>query len=285
MKNNNCLTDTEIKQEELRILRSFDAFCKERGLRYSLAFGTLLGAVRHQGFIPWDDDIDVCMPRPDYEMLLSLAEQLEGQFGLRIASARGDQPYPIPFSKVVDPAIQVRESSLAIDLDESLWIDVFPVDGVQMPDTEFKKLLKAQWNGMRMLGITLHRNPSCIKEMAQRIIRRFSPSPLKIAKAMDDALRVLDFSGAAYVSFVAGSNPGSSALFEKQRFLETVPMAFEGKEFPVMACWKEHLTSFYGDYMQLPPPNQRFSHGVNAWRRTPEQKLYLDDNQVRTTTR
>lgn len=260
------LTDAEIKQEELRILCSFDAFCKEHGLQYSLAFGTLLGAVRHQGFIPWDDDIDVCMPRPDYENLLAYGNELNERFGLRIVNIRGEQPYPIAFSKVINPSIQVEESKLAVSLDECLWIDVFPVDGIQMSRAEFKSLVKKHWNRMRILGLGLYHSPSRLQEIARRMLCLLLPSPLKVAKVMDDTLQALSFDGTAYVSDVAGSDPGKCVLLEKQGFMETIPVSFEGMQFPAMSCWEEYLTGLYGDYEKLPPPDERVSHGITAWR-------------------
>lgn len=264
----NYLTDAEVKHECLKVLELFDRFCNNLNLRYSLAYGTLLGAIRHQGFIPWDDDIDVCMPRPDYERLLANADKLENLFGLHIVNVRGEEPYPIAFSKVINPSIQVKESNLAIPLEESLWIDVFPVDGIRMSNAEFKRLMRKHWNRMRVLGLGLHRSSSLLKETFRRMTCFFLPSPLKVAKAMDDALRPLDFDDALYVSDIAGSDPGKYMLLEKQSFLKTTPVLFEGKQFPAMSCWKEYLTSLYGDYGQLPPPDERISHGITAWQRT-----------------
>lgn len=82
MSNITPLSIEELHQKELELLEAFDAFCSEHGLRYSLTAGTLLGAIRHKGFIPWDDDIDVCMPRPDYDRLATLAGELPA--GLRL---------------------------------------------------------------------------------------------------------------------------------------------------------------------------------------------------------
>lgn len=266
MKKIDFLTDADIKREELRILCMFDAFCKEYELRYSLAFGTLLGAIRHQGFIPWDDDIDVCMPRPDYEKLIVLSPNLLVQHNLRIDNIRTEKPFPIAFSKIVNPDIYVSEENLTRDLDEHLWIDVFPVDGIQLSPRCFNRLLKKHWNRMRLLGIGLHRHPSFLREIAQGIIRFFSPSPFQIAKRIDHDLSSFDFEAASYVSDIVGSDPGKSILLNKESFLKSVSVTFEGRSFPAMGCWREYLTGFYGDYQQLPPPEERVSHRITAWR-------------------
>ena len=88
------LSQEEMQKEELRLLDLFDRLCREHGLRYSLEYGTVIGAVRHKGFIPWDDDIDLSMPRPDYDKLVSLASEfdcedacLEGYFGMPLDCA------------------------------------------------------------------------------------------------------------------------------------------------------------------------------------------------------
>lgn len=124
------LSMQEVKAAELRLLRIFDCYCRENNLRYSLGSGTLLGAVRHKGFIPWDDDIDVIMPVEDYRKFLAGfasragAEQshvgLASQLNLKGSAA-------IPFEKLVDTSIEVKSAFIAEGIREYVWIDIFPI--------------------------------------------------------------------------------------------------------------------------------------------------------------
>ena len=119
------LSHEELQQEELRLLLAFDSLCKQQGLRYSLQAGTLLGAVRHRGFIPWDDDVDVSMPRPDYERLLTLGDLVPAPLGLVTPY---NSEFPLPFAKVVATNVRAQEEVAEGVLEEYLWIDVFPIE-------------------------------------------------------------------------------------------------------------------------------------------------------------
>lgn len=119
-------TIDEIHKIELEILIAFDEFCKEHNLRYSLGAGTLLGAVRHKGFIPWDDDIDLFMLRSEYDSMLEIAKTesvIAGRY--RIISPY-DEDMPYPFVKIIDIKTKVVEKGKNTDF--GLWLDIFPVD-------------------------------------------------------------------------------------------------------------------------------------------------------------
>lgn len=118
------LTLDEMKAVELGILKKFDSICKENGLEYSLAYGTMLGAIRHKGFIPWDDDIDVFMKREDYEKLLKLKYD-DGDF--EIKSYRYSKNYYFLYSKMVDKRTYICEDWRA-EKDMGLFVDIFPLD-------------------------------------------------------------------------------------------------------------------------------------------------------------
>ena len=118
------LTLDEMKAIELGILKKFDSICKENGLEYSLAYGTMLGAIRHKGFIPWDDDIDVFMKREDYEKLLALKYD-DGDF--EVKSYRYSKNYYFLYSKIVDKRTSICENWRA-EKDMGLFVDIFPLD-------------------------------------------------------------------------------------------------------------------------------------------------------------
>ena len=140
------LSLAEIQKAELDIMVVFDRVARENNLKYSLCAGTLLGAVRHKGFIPWDDDIDVTMPRPDYEKLLQLnREKSLWPQSLELCSFE-DGTLNSPYMKLFDRTTKIVEENYSQDDVRSLWIDIFPVDGVPADRKErvrhYRKALK-----------------------------------------------------------------------------------------------------------------------------------------------
>ena len=124
------LTDDELKQLELDIMKQFDAYCEKHDLRYYLYAGTLIGAVRHKGFIPWDDDIDVVMPRPDYEKLQLLLEKEPISPNIKLVNAKNYDLYPFPFLKLTDTRTSGIAKYMPKNYRMGVWIDVFPLDGL-----------------------------------------------------------------------------------------------------------------------------------------------------------
>lgn len=264
------LEPVEVKREILNILIRFDDVAKEQGLTYSLSYGTLLGAVRHKGFIPWDDDIDVVMPRPDYDRLIRLIES-----GLEVPGHRfvgyelGN--YPMPYLKLQNTQIAVSENYCDESLEAYLWIDIFPIDGVPADDYEYRSF----WRKARrkqLLGVMGH-----ISAMSgSNIVKKAVKFGLRLyCKYMGGAKRATDelvamchehaYADSEYVAdVVAGDNP--DARMAKNEFEKLISLEFEGHMFPAFQNYDKLLTHMYGDYMKLPPIEKRVSHGVVASR-------------------
>lgn len=259
---------SEIKNQELEILKTFHAFCEKHHLAYSLAGGTLLGAIRHQGFIPWDDDIDVFMLRPDYEAFLDLRHEYEKRFHYAIACNRDNAVFP--YTKIVDRSIQVKTRFNKSKSPEYLWIDVFPVDG--LPDGEktveqiyrkcnfYRKIFltcDSVWQEgstrVKKIGKLLLRVPACIYGK-----QRCSTKLDKIAKRYT-------IDNSRYVGNVSWGLYGKGERMVKDKYINQVCVEFEGCLFYAMEGWNEYLSGIYGDYMQLPPKNKRYAHGLVAW--------------------
>lgn len=249
------------------MLFAFADFCDEHGLYYSLSDGTLLGAIRHQGFIPWDDDIDLCMPRPDYERLIGLEDELKAETGYDLVNARNGK-MPRPFSKVLDPTVEVREACwhdrYAL---QGLWLDVFPVDGLPADSEERNALFASRDADLRKMWlVTLDYGKmgggmkNRLKGLAATVARRFF-DPYDISHRIEAQASSYGFDKADLVADVV-YDPAFREGIKREAFFQGEPVTFEGRTLNAMSCWDEMLTKEYGDYMQLPPEDQRASHSL-----------------------
>lgn len=264
------LNDKDIKLAEFNMLKKLVAFCDGNGLHYSFAGGSMLGAVRHQGFIPWDDDIDVSMPRPDYERLLRMSAAFRDETGLNLS---GYQEIPLhlsPFCKVTNPCIRAKAAN---ELAEGfLWIDVFPVDA--LPDDDVATRLIYRKAGMLQRALMLLvSEPSSGGTPLRRLAKRLL-SPLanlqglktQIGKQLTDLATSLSYDQTNQVGIVTWGLYGEGERISKSGYEKRVEVNFEGQTFLSMSCWHEYLSGLYGDYMTLPPEDKRIIHGLTAWR-------------------
>lgn len=262
-------SEEEVKSELVNLLVVFDEFCKENKLRYSLFAGTLLGAIRHQGFIPWDDDIDVCMPRSDYEKLLGIENQLPRGYGFL---TNKNSAFCSPFAKFCNFSIRSQEDAFKGVLEEYLWVDIFPMDGEQvdlpnwqMRQTRVTNLIRRR---ERMSVNPLQVHTVWWKKLARIPYKAFwsvMTNSVKLDADIDAELRRFDFEESGSVTSLAVCSKKPWCV-NKEDFLKFVPVDFEGRCFPAMGCSDEFLTQFYGDYMVLPPIGQRRTHHIKAWR-------------------
>ena len=251
------VTGEQLKKIQLEILDVVTQFCDANGIRYWLDSGTLLGAIRHKGYIPWDDDVDLGMLREDYERFLSIFNKSNDRY--RAVSLENDPMFYLPFTKVCDTTTVLSEP------DEKgfklhINVDVFPYD--RAPDDDkiagemfdhrdvlrrihsiqstpaFGNIVTKPLRGFRKLAYrVLYRG---------KIIQQMIDNATRFAKA--DTKRVEDFTGF------------SRMMCDRRVFDSFVLVEFEGKQYKAPVGWDEWLTCYYGDYMQLPPENERVTH-------------------------
>lgn len=261
----------QIKEVELNILLSFQKCCQENELMFYLCGGTMLGAARHKGFIPWDDDIDVCMPRPHYSRLIKLYRKnpniLPPHLKL-ICYEMGTMNYP--FMKIVDTRTRCAKEFLNEGGMDELWIDILPVDGLPADEKEVKKVYKEvslarqilMWNNAKIGNG---------KTAIRRILKYVAIPTAKLigTKRSNRFIRQLvrkhPYSRSEYVGIITWGLYGSSERMKKTEFETPVEVEFEGHLFPAMSCWKSYLENLYGDYMKLPPVEQRVTHDMKVW--------------------
>lgn len=259
------LTDKEVRAVQLRLLRQFDDLCKEHGLRYSLSAGTLLGAVRHGGYIPWDDDIDVMMPRPDYEKLKRL--KMPNNTLLLSPDTAKKYPYTQTFGKLCALDTCMIECPNSKKIQYHVCIDIFPIDGVPNDKEQHGRLYKrinryVLWN--YVLEVSFYNRHDETKNICMRLIwgmlwwvRQMLPKKIFARKAERIASRY-QFDECEYVGKMIFGY-GARERFERSDF-EISTVKFEGEMFCAIKGFDQYLATVFGDYMQLPPETERVSN-------------------------
>ena len=252
------LTIDELRHIQFAILEDIHSFCSQNGITYYLTYGTLLGAARHQGFIPWDDDIDICMPRPDYERFLQIYSSKE----YKLFHALDGTGYAIPFAKVSDMRTTVIENAnFAYPI--GVAIDVFPIDGLSKDFATAKKhhaKICCWRNLLNIKKIRLSKNRSLKRNAelcALKIVTFFIPYHTVLYRLMY-LMTKYDYLQSEYA---ADLNFGTERRIVHKRLFEgKTELLFEGKRFYVPQFYDELLTNIFGNYMQLPPEEKRKTH-------------------------
>ncbi len=263
------LTLRQTQDALLEILVVFDEICRKFGLCYSLAYGTLLGAVRHKGFIPWDDDVDVTMPRPDYERLHDMAERGEIVFpeGYLLSPDRGKNP-DYSFMKLMNSAYRISSSThLEVPY---LYLDIFPVDGVA--DDEATREKDARRNGILINETMLSHWPTIAGpwRIPVRILSLFPYVFLQLFGVRRRAVEKLNRNAQKY-PFETSRECDCTNFGENRVYVPTdwyrsyEETEFEGHKFMILTHWDEFLTKRYGDYMTPPPADRRETHSLKAY--------------------
>ncbi|MDO5101149.1 MAG: LicD family protein [Eubacteriales bacterium] len=257
------ITDLEeIQKRELEILDYVKETCDKLGLKYFLAYGTLIGAIRHKGFIPWDDDVDLCMLRDDYEKLQDyLIANEDEKFGLM--SYKNNQSYVYSFMKIYDKSTHLVERDVFVDAGIGLYIDIFPLDGYDDDESiraKMRKLIKKrQLSCYTFAGIYNSKNviSTMIRNMFV-VIYSFANArnyAEKIEK-LSMSRRIEDYEYCDYVGLKAMKRP----TIKKEWFAETIDVEFCGRFYKAPAMYDQVLRADYGDYMVLPPKDQQVTH-------------------------
>ncbi|MDE7266432.1 MAG: LicD family protein [Lachnospiraceae bacterium] len=238
---------TEIKQTEKEILAYVDRFCQKHSLRYWVCGGTLLGTIRHEGFIPWDDDIDIFLPWQDYLKMMDIFEKTE-RFDIMGFGTEGADGFPDLFAKAVDKRTAVDEDKGTLRKINPLWVDIFPLIG--LPDNkeerhlffaEYKELNRCMWQDFYATNGKTD------------IFLKWLPKQWEF-------LCKYDFDKSSHVG-VLGTVYGERDCTTRGVYDETVRMQFEDIEVNVPAGYKEYLDNLYGtDWMQLPEESKRKTH-------------------------
>ena len=252
---------------ELEIAKEVKRICDENGIKYFLDGGSLLGAVRHKGFIPWDDDLDIGMFREDYERFLEIApKEMNKQYFLQ--TPYSDNNYGLFFSKVRKlGTIYIEKSSEKSKAHNEIWVDIFPYDDYPNDEKTRTKVIKQITFYRRILYVKSGIKPWVIKNrivskvscfigyLPYRIISLFisRKSILYRAKKIQTKFNGLKME----YKFSQGSTPCGKWIIPSIAFSSLDKVDFEDTKFTIPVGFDLFLKAGYGDYMQLPPENQR----------------------------
>ena len=252
-------TSQLIQKDILEILKWFDKVCKENGLKYYLAGGTLLGAVRHKGFIPWDDDIDLFMDRDQYDKLLHLNLN-DSRYKIFSLENKGDYYYP--FIKIIDSKALIKQDYLKHIDGYGLWIDIFPLDKNKLHFFDFiaLEINKAKFTGSIYTEFIPPHNGSTFKRILKFLLYRFyhNKNPKIFALKIDKIARKSNKYKCEEKRLWC-LHAGKNDCYESKWFDGVVNLRFEDVYLPCPKFYDEFLKRRYGDYMTLPPEKERYS--------------------------
>lgn len=262
------LTVEDFKQIQIDILLLFDEYCKERGIAYSLAEGTMLGAVRHKGFIPWDDDIDLFMVREEYDRFIqSLSEEhLLGKYEVMIPNVSDN--YIFPFVKIVDTSTVAYEKNIDAKYAKGVWIDIFPLDDCAEDKESARKVCVEHFKViMKYMFYFGNAEGKSLKKMLKRFYIKFLNTFTKARRnrLKKELMTPTGKRGATYMGPICWSFSPNSA-YPREYFAQYEEIEFEGRQFPVFSRYREILSKRYGDdYMEIPPVEKRISHDMEVY--------------------
>ncbi|MBR2965583.1 MAG: LicD family protein [Clostridia bacterium] len=258
----------EIQRGSLEALKELKRLCDKHGLRYYLVAGTLLGAVRHGGFIPWDDDVDVAMPRSDYKRLESLAKkELSPNFFYQ--TEKTDKHSPFFFAKLRKDGTSVTEFLFrGSKMHTGCYVDIFPLDRCPSREKRARRFFKLTSFFTCALIAKTSDNFVCeyTKKGALFAFSVMKKLPRCILLFLRNAVRVYYTltSSKKVICTVAGSYGYPRETYPSEWFDERAELKFEDEVFPVPKEYDKALTHMYGDYMTPPPENERNGHFIES---------------------
>jgi lipopolysaccharide cholinephosphotransferase len=243
---------------ELEILAEIARRCDAEGLRWFVVGGTLLGAVRHGGFIPWDDDVDIGMPRPDYERFAALSRRsTDPRFTWQ--GPETEPAYPFIFGKLLRAGTRVEEPAVAhLPITQAVYVDIFPFDGAPASPALRRVHAAAYKFAVTAVGARIRR-----AGRKRLIAYAFRLVPRVVALALVRRLvRHAPYDRSPFAVNASGAWGYGRECQPRDRLEPTASLPFENMTVRVPGRWDEYLGQVYGDYRQLPPPEHRMPrHG------------------------
>lgn len=263
------LSIDDMKRIELEIMDEIDRVCREQGIGYFLAFGTLLGAVRHGGFIPWDDDIDIVMLREDYERFLEGYASWARQDRFKLLSCRDGETI-FQFSKLTDATTVVHENFIEKSRCNGVWVDIFPLDSVDRSDrAAFDRVMRKRARLELVRNFIVadpHVGTNGLVKLVKRIVCPFAKrlDAAEYAARIDALAQTWQGARTGEVACIAATM--DCEMVYPLDIFEPIDLPFEDRVYRAPAGYERFLELRYGDWRTLPPESERIAHTFDAYR-------------------
>lgn len=250
----------QLKIIETEMLDYLHALCEENGITYFMDSGTLLGAVRHKGFIPWDDDIDLVLPRADYAKLIEIVNAQNGRY--KVLCNETDAGYCYTFGKLIDTYTSLNEET-AIDIENlGVYIDLFPLD--HLPDGTLARRIFHEhlWIARYFWGASVINNPEWMKKgIKNKLVSWYAKKRgwRHWVNKVNKIVLTRKYKNSRYMANIVGTNNRYRCV-EASVFQEKIKLEFEGRFFYAPKEYDAYLTNLYGDYRKLPPKEKQVTH-------------------------
>lgn len=261
------ISSPEIKALLVEMLRDIHSFCQCNGITYSIAYGTMLGAVRHKGFIPWDDDIDIMLPREHYIKFITTYSNER----YKIVNYKNNKDYSQPYAKVYDTRTIIDEDN-RYDAKIGVFIDIFPIDHI--PDD---KIIRDRFFAKKIILNFLHTLKTVSidwnhRSLTKNILLLFGCFFLKpvsskfICEKLDKLSQKYNKVPTLSSSVFVVTDNRKTEVFPTSLFVNTILLSFESIKVSAVSQYDKYLTGCYGNYMKLPPIDKQISnHSIKAW--------------------
>ena len=266
----------EQKKILVEMLKYIDDICRKNKIKYSLTGGTAIGAVRHKGFIPWDDDIDIILDRDNYFKLIEVLENNNND-DYKVLIPGKSENYPLQFAKLVNKKTLVVEYGIPKELKNyGLFVDIFYYNYMTNNMGKNKKFYKKLTFLRKSLYKTSLQNNSL--SFAHKTVRFLKNTYLSIfgyKRVLNEILKMFDSCPKDYTDYVLSNNPGyrfEQELQNTENILNYTDIEFEGQKVMIFKNYHEILKTSFGDYMKLPPKEKRNSHNLKAYWREYNEK-------------
>lgn len=253
------LTLDEIHEELLNMLNDFDALCKTLEIKYFLSGGSMIGALRHKGFIPWDDDLDIMMMREDYDILIENRQQLDSKYRLLSIETVSDWVYP--FAKIDLTTTFVEDEFRKVQ--HGLFLDIFPVDHLPDSDKDQDEIVRKVkiYDLLRGSSTKKKFKPTEKYKLVKTIIKPYAKfrGANYFARKIDYFARSINRKnqGSNTTGCMVVATHGKKEFLSGDAFSKAIEVPFENTKTYVPLGYEEYLTNLYGNYMELPPVDQQ----------------------------
>ena len=254
----------ELQLAELDGLKFFDDFCRNNGLTYYMCGGCLIGSIRTKGFVPWDDDIDVLMPRPDYEQFLKLYKEKNPSERFVLLDGTKEATYGNIFAVLMDTNhTMVKEYQKDMDMPHGIPLDIFPIDG--LASGKIGRIMQYVWTMIYSLfrsGI-VPKNQGGLLSFGSKIllgIFRGKGIRYKIWKFAEKRMSCHSFETSENVAELCAGFYFMKKVYPRRIYDGVTEVEFEGRKYLAMKNYDDYLKIPFGNYMELPPEDERVAH-------------------------